>query len=63
MAYYPNTMDPDLEKRAVYVEHLKKLIVASAKLGVNMVTTFVGRVPDKTVAENLEMLKESRCQL
>ncbi len=58
LAYYPNTMDPDLEKRAVYVEHLKKLIVASAKLGVNMVTTFVGRVPDKTVAQNLEIMKE-----
>ena len=58
LAYYPNTMDPDLEKRAIYVEHLKKLIVASAKLGVNMVTTFIGRVPNKTVAENLEIMKE-----
>ena len=29
LAYYPNTMDPDPEKRAVYVEHLKKLITAS----------------------------------
>ena len=58
LAYYPNTMDPDPEKRAVFVEHLKKVIVASAKLGVNMVTTFVGRVPDKTVAQNLEIVKE-----
>ncbi len=58
LAYYPNTMDPDLEKRNTYVEHLKKLIVASNKLGVGMVTTFVGRVPDKTVEENLEIVKE-----
>ncbi len=58
LAYYPNTLDPDLEKRAVYVEHLNKLIDASAKLGVNMVTTFIGRVSDKTVAENLEIVKE-----
>lgn len=58
LAYYPNTMDPDPEKRNTYVEHLKKLIVASARLGVGMVTTFVGRVPDKTVEENLEIVKE-----
>jgi len=58
LAYYPNTMDPDLEKRAVYVEHLHKLIDASAKLGVNMVTTFVGRDSKKTVSENLELVKE-----
>ncbi|WP_099466957.1 sugar phosphate isomerase/epimerase family protein [Konateibacter massiliensis] len=58
LAYYPNTMDPDLEKRAVYVEHLHNLIDASAKLGVNMVTTFVGRDPKKTVSENMELVKE-----
>lgn len=58
LAYYPNTMDPDLEKRAVYVDHLHKLIDASAKLGVNMVTTFVGRDPKKTVSENMELVKE-----
>ncbi|KAB1438456.1 sugar phosphate isomerase/epimerase family protein [Candidatus Galacturonibacter soehngenii] len=58
LAYYPNTMDPDLEKRAVYIEHLHKLIDASAKLGINMVTTFVGRDPKKTVSENLELVKE-----
>ena len=27
-------------------------------LDVNMITTFVGRVPDKTFAENLEIFKE-----
>ncbi len=57
LAYYPNTMDPDLEKREIYVNHLMKLIEASAKLGVGMVTTFIGRVPDKTVEENLEIVK------
>jgi len=58
LAYYPNTLDPDLEKRAMYVDHLHKLIDASALLGVNMVTTFIGRVPNKTVKENLEIAKE-----
>lgn len=58
LAYYPNTLDPDPEKRASYIEHLYHLIDASALLDVNMVTTFLGRVPDKTVAENLEIVKE-----
>ena len=58
LAYYPNTLDPDLEKRAMYVDHLHKLIDASALLGVNMVTTFIGRVPSKTVKENLEIAKK-----
>ena len=58
LAYYPNTMDGNLEKRAAAVEHLKNLIKASAKLGVNMVTTFIGRDQTKTVEENLEVVKE-----
>lgn len=58
LAYYPNTMDSNLEKRAAAVAHIKKLIQASAKLGVNMVTTFIGRDQAKTVEENLELVKE-----
>jgi sugar phosphate isomerase/epimerase len=57
LGYYPNTLDEDLEKRKVYVDHLYKLIDASSKLGVNMITTFLGRVPNKTVEENLEIVK------
>lgn len=58
LAYYPNTMDANLEKRAAAVEHIKKLIRATKKLGVNMVTTFIGRDQTKTVEENLELVKE-----
>lgn len=58
LCYYPNTMDPDLEKRQSYIDHIYKLIDASAMLDVDMITTFVGRVPDKTFAENLEIFKE-----
>ena len=43
LGYYPNTMDPDLAKRKTYVDHIHALIDASAILGVNMVTTFLGR--------------------
>lgn len=58
LAYYPNTMDADLEKRSAAVEHLKTVITASHKLGIDMVTTFIGRDQTKTVEENLELVKE-----
>lgn len=58
LAFYPNTLDADLEKRAAVIEHLMTLIKASAKLGVRMVTTFIGRDQSKTVEENLEIVKE-----
>jgi len=58
LAYYPNPLDEDLNKRAKYIEHLYHLIDASVLLGVNMITTFIGRIPHKTVKENLEIVKE-----
>lgn len=58
LAYYPNTMDPDLVNRKKAIDHLQNLIKASAKLGVNMVTTFIGRDQFKTVDENIELFKE-----
>jgi len=57
LAFYPNPMDADLEKRSATIDHLMKVIRASAKLGVGRVTTFVGRDQTKTVEENLELFK------
>lgn len=53
LAFYPNTLDSNLEKRNTVIEHLKKVIVAAEKLGVNMVTTFIGRMQDKSIEDNL----------
>ena len=58
LAFYPNTMDPDSAKREAAIEHLKAVICASAKLGVGMVTTFIGRDQHKTQEENIELFKE-----
>lgn len=58
LAYYPNMLDSDLEKRNAAIEHFKHLIIASHKLGVDMVTTFIGRDQSKTVEENLNMVAE-----
>jgi len=58
LAFYPNPMDGNLSKREAAVSHLKNVIRASGKLGVNLVTTFIGRDQTKTVEENLELVKE-----
>ncbi len=58
LAFYPNTMDGDLEKRKANIEHLKKVINMSRILGVNLVTTFIGRDQNKSVEENLELFAE-----
>jgi len=58
LAYYPNTMDADPVKRKRAVMHLMKLIRAARKLDVGIVTTFIGRMPDKTVDDNLSLLNE-----
>ena len=58
LAFYPNTLDGNIEKRHGAIEHLKKVINMSALLGVNTVTTFIGRDQTKTVEENLELFKE-----
>ena len=58
LAFYPNILNADMEKRNENIEHLKKVIRASAKLGINMVTTFIGRNQNKNVEENLEDMAE-----
>lgn len=58
LAYYPNTMDGDLEKRQHNINHLLKVIDAASRLGVGMVTTFLGRDSSKCVEENLELVAE-----
>ena len=58
LAFYPNTMDGDLEKRAANIAHLETVVRASAKLGVNLVTTFLGRDQTKSVEDNLALMAQ-----
>lgn len=58
LAFYPNTMDADLKKREDNIAHLKKVILASEKLRVGMVTSFIGRDQTKTVEDNMKLFKE-----
>ena len=58
LAFYPNVLDANEEKANAAIEHLKALIKASAKLGVGMVTTFIGKDQHKTVEENIKLFKK-----
>ena len=56
LGFYPNALDP--VKGPAAVEHLYHLIEMSALLGVNMITTFIGRDQTKTVDENVALAKK-----
>ncbi len=58
LGYYPNPLDPDDRQSAVYIEHIKKVIAAAAKLGIPVMNTFIGRDPSKNVQYNLDMFAE-----
>jgi len=55
LGYYPNPLDSDPEKREFYTGHIKKVIEASALLGINRINTFIGRDKTRSVDENFEM--------
>lgn len=59
LAYYPNPLDENQEKRQEAIEHLYSLIDASKLLGVNLITTFIGRMPSKSVSENLKEVEKN----
>ncbi|MBC8002765.1 MAG: sugar phosphate isomerase/epimerase, partial [Opitutaceae bacterium] len=52
LGYYPNPLDPDPTVAKRVVDHLKKVIVAAEKLGLENVNTFVGRDWTKSVDDN-----------
>jgi sugar phosphate isomerase/epimerase len=55
LGYYPNPLHPDLEHRKTVIDHLKKVIDASALvMDEPIVGTFVGRDKDRTIEDNLD---------
>ena len=58
LAFYPNTLDPNEEKRKANIEHLYSVIDAAASLGVNLVNTFIGRDQSRNVEENLKLVEK-----
>lgn len=58
LGYYPNPLDPDPAVRETVADHLRKLIHSAALLGVGTITTFIGRDPWKTYADNLALFEQ-----
>jgi sugar phosphate isomerase/epimerase len=58
LGFYDNNLHPDPDVRTATHEHLRACIDAAAALGCPTVGTFVGRDPNRTVAENLRQAEE-----
>lgn len=59
LGYYPNPLAPDRAEAKVYIDHLKKVIVAAERLGVGVVNSFIGRDPTRSVDENWPRFKQT----
>ncbi len=53
LAYYPNNLDGDLDARNAANSHLRRVIDAAQRLDVEIVGTFVGRHPQRSVTDHL----------
>lgn len=58
LAFYPNTMGADSAQRDANIRHLKAVIQAADILGVNMVSTFIGRKQDASLEENYRLFDQ-----
>jgi len=52
LGYYPNPLSGNHEEAQIYIDHIKKVITASALLGINHVNTFIGRDHTLSVQDN-----------
>jgi sugar phosphate isomerase/epimerase len=57
LGYYPNPLCADPLERENYLQHLRRVIEASASLGIGVVTTFIGRDHAKSVDENWKLFE------
>lgn len=52
LGYYPNPLVSDPDEREKYTTHIKDVIKASSLLGVNVMNTFIGRDPEKSIEDS-----------
>ena len=57
LAYYPNNLHPDDAHREEVNGHLRKVVDAAGRLGVDVVGTFVGNDKDRPLPKNLERFR------
>jgi sugar phosphate isomerase/epimerase len=58
LGYYPNPLTADTMQAEVFIEHIKKVIKAAAKLGIPVVNTFVGRDHTRSIEDNFALFKD-----
>jgi sugar phosphate isomerase/epimerase len=58
LGYYPNFLDPDLEKQSKCQNYFIKLLDVAVKMKVGVLCTFAGRSPDKSIPENIPLFKK-----
>ena len=59
LGYYPNPLTPRKAEAKVYRDHIKKVIRGSALLGINCMTTFIGRDWQKSIDDNWSAFKKT----
>jgi sugar phosphate isomerase/epimerase len=52
LGYYPNPLVPDKAEGQIYIDHIKQVILAAEVLELEVVNTFIGRDPAKSVDDN-----------
>jgi len=52
LGYYPNPLTADPAQRAYFINHIKKVIDAAARLSLSGINTFIGREPALSLEDN-----------
>ncbi len=58
LGYYPNPLEADKKNADRYIAHIKKVIDAAGRLGLENVNTFIGRDHLSSVEENFKRFKK-----
>ena len=58
LGYYPNPLAPDKREAKVAIDHIKRVIRATERLGLKQMNTFIGRDPAKSVDANWKRFQQ-----
>jgi len=58
LGYYPNPLSPDKREAKVAIDHIKRVIRATERLGLKQMNTFIGRDPAKSVDANWKRFRQ-----
>lgn len=58
LGYYPNPLTPDLAERNAVVAHIRRVIEATARLGLTRMNTFIGRDWKRSMEDNFVLFRE-----